>query len=289
METYPSQPCPVCRQAKTTVLAQLQGVPIHCNVLYPSREQALGAATGDIQLAHCRLCGMIYNVAFDPGRMQYGPDYENSLHYSAVFREYSDQLARRLTDDYRLHDKRVLEIGCGDGQFLRTLCRDGRNRGWGFDPGFDPDLEAAGPSSEDDSVTFTAGPYHASLMSDAVDLICCRHVLEHIAEPRQLLAEVRRTCQAGRRTVVFFEVPDARCTFAQGGIWDILYEHCCYFSSDSLSRVFEEEGFRVLRTKSAFGGQYLQIEAELADDSVTSAGHAADDTSLPATVLSHFE
>ncbi|HYW78348.1 MAG TPA: hypothetical protein VE890_02190, partial [Thermoguttaceae bacterium] len=76
-------------------------------------------------------------------------------------------------------------------------------------------------------------------------------------------------------------------------IWDILYEHCCYFSADSLSHAFEEEGFRILRTAPAFGGQYLQIEAESVDDPTTPMSHVEDhaalDTPLPATALAYFE
>src|SRR5690606_33145126 len=50
-------------------------------------------------------------------------------------------------------------------------------------------------------------------------------------------------------------------TLRQLGIWDIIYEHCSYFSPQSLAAVFERNGFEVLAVNEVFGGQFLTIEA----------------------------
>ena len=39
---------------------------------------------------------MIYNVAFDGARLQYGVEYENALGYSGIFQEYQQALVKRV-------------------------------------------------------------------------------------------------------------------------------------------------------------------------------------------------
>jgi hypothetical protein len=64
----------------------------------------------------------------------------------------------------------------------------------------------------------------------------------------------------GYRTVVFFEVPNAKFTFGDMGIWDLIYEHCSYFSTASLKYLFASCGFGVHNCSEVFDGQFLSIE-----------------------------
>jgi SAM-dependent methyltransferase len=249
--------CPVCGAGALTDVIEIPRVPVHCNLLWPTREEALAAPTADIRLAFCGACGHTFNLAFDPELMAYSQRYENSLHFSPRFQEYARSLAADLIERYDLHGKDIIEIGCGKGEFLSLLCELGENRGVGFDPSYVPGEAGAGspPGME------VIRDFYSERYADRqADLICCRHVLEHLADPRGFLQMVRRVI-GGRNTVVVFEVPNGRCTLRDLAIWDIIYEHCSYFSSDSLAQLFRASGFGVRDLSEAFGGQYLCLEA----------------------------
>jgi SAM-dependent methyltransferase len=249
--------CPVCRHDTLAVFFEIDQVPTHCNLLWPDVQSARSASRRDIRLGFCRRCGMVYNVSFDPEVMRYTAGYETSLHFSPHFQTYAQQLAERLITQYDLHGKSIIEIGCGQGEFLSLLCADGRNRGVGFDPSYDSrNAEAEGTPS----ITFVRDFYTDKHADYAADLICCRHVLEHVESPRDFLFQVRRAI-GGRETIVFFEVPNVLYTLRDLGIWDIIYEHCSYFSPASLSRLFEECGFKVLSLEETYGGQFVCLEA----------------------------
>jgi hypothetical protein len=92
------------------------------------------------------------------------------------------------------------------------------------------------------------------------DFICSRHTLEHIEDPRGFLSNIRN---GGTRTgiPVFFEVPNGLSTLRDGGIWDIIYEHCSYFTPSSLARAFCETGYMPVELAETFDGQFLTIYA----------------------------
>ena len=70
-----------------------------------------------------------------------------------------------------------------------------------------------------------------------------------------------------RSTPAFFEVPNGLWTFVDGGIWDLIYEHCGYFTPPSLDRVFRRSRFEVERVHPVFGNQFLTIEAVPVEES----------------------
>ena len=111
-------------------------MPVNSVLLLSSREQALSFPTGNIELRFCGACGFIFNALFDPGLVEYSPRCEETQGYSASFREWHEGLARRLIQRYALHNKEIIEIGCGKGEFLTLLCSLGNNRGIGFDPAY---------------------------------------------------------------------------------------------------------------------------------------------------------
>jgi C-methyltransferase C-terminal domain len=83
---------------------------------------------------------------------------------------------------------------------------------------------------------------------------------------------LRRTIGDRWDTVVFFEVPNVLYTLQDLGIWDIIYEHCSYFSAPALTRLFQATGFTVLQAYPTFDGQYLCLEAiPVAKDALSGA------------------
>jgi SAM-dependent methyltransferase len=254
--------CPACDEGRLEPFFEIESVPVYCNVLCHSREQALAAAAGAIQLGFCGSCGLLHNMVFDPAAVEYTPDYENSLHFSPRFQAYAEQLAERLVERYGLVGKDIVEIGCGKGEFLVLLCRDGRNRGLGFDASYDGAVDG----KIDGAIRIVRDYYSEGYGDHPADLICCRHVLEHIERPLEFLEQIRRAAEHAGDPKLFFEVPDGLWTLRDLGIWDIIYEHCSYFTAPSLRRLFERAGFRPLEVSTAFGGQFLCVEAELARD-----------------------
>jgi len=45
------------------------------------------------------------------------------------------------------------------------------------------------------------------------------------------------------------------------GIWDLIYEHCSYFTAPSIHRLFREVGLPPREIYTAFGDQFLCVEA----------------------------
>jgi SAM-dependent methyltransferase len=250
-----SHRCPVCGSSDLVLVVDLLDVPIHCNLLWDRREDALAAPRGDVRLHLCRDCGQLFNVAFDPSRMEYSGQYENSLHFSPRFQQYAEALATALVERHGLHGKTIVEIGCGHGDFLRMLCRIGGNRGYGFDP--------AGPDTSPDpeQLTFVRDVYSEHYTRYPADFVVCRHTLEHIPDPLDFLSLVHRSIRERPGAVVFFEVPNADFILRDVSVWDIIYEHYSYFWKGSLRRAFEVSGFDVLDLRPTFDGQYLCIEA----------------------------
>lgn len=260
--------CPVCREGALRGFFEASAVPVHCSVLWPTRGAALACPTGEIRLGFCPACGMISNSAFDPALVEYTPDYENSLSFSPQFQRYAEGLARRLVSDHALAGKDVIEIGCGKGEFLDLLCGLGVASGLGFDASYD------GAAGADGRVRVVREGYSARHTQHTADLFCCRQVLEHLPDPREILSLVRGPASRRAGSALFFEVPNALFTLRDLGIWDIIYAHCSYFTSVSLTRLFTECGFERIGLTTEYEDQFLGIEARVREPGASGAPSA---------------
>ena len=237
-------------------------------LLWPSPEEAAAAPTGDIELVFCERCGYIGNRAFDPDLLQYHPGYDISLHHSPVYREFIEGLVARLVRDHDLHGKAIIEIGSGKGDFLRALCEAGGNRGVGFDP--TSTAEGSG------SVRLIRDYYSERFAAEDADLLCCRHVLNSIEDLRGFVGMVRRVLGPRTQSLVYFEVPDGAVIFRRQVVWNVVYEHCSFFTAPSLGRLFTESGFDIRAVAPCFRDEYLGIEASPAEGAVAAREPAAE-------------
>lgn len=239
-------------------LLKIDSVPVFCNVQWPTRQSAIDAPQGKIVLTYCRRCGHIFNSEFEPDKVEYTESYENSLHFSPHFQSHAERLVDRLIDKYDIRNKTVVEIGCGKGEFISMLCEAGNNRGYGFDASYERDRESRASS---DAVTFVKDFYSDDYSYIEADFVCCRHVLEHIQYPVPFLKEVQKAARKSGSCVVYFEVPNALYSIEDMGIWDLIYEHCSYFSTESAHSAFFGAGLTSREIYSDFGNQFLCIEA----------------------------
>jgi SAM-dependent methyltransferase len=239
---------------------QMEQVPDFCNVLCDTREQALAFPMSDIRLAWCAECDLIYNVAFDSTRMNYNAAYENSLQFSEHFQHFVQSLADELISRYKLRDKDIVEIGCGQGDFLKLLAEKGANRTFGFDPGVRSDQMS--PPVSRGSVTLIPEVYSEKYTSGSADFICCRQVLEHMDHPTGFLQNLRNAINGNKKAYIYFEVPNAFFTLKDMGVWDIIYEHFAYYTPRALGLLFARSGFNVLRLEERYDNQFLSVEAE---------------------------
>ena len=270
--TLVKQKCPACGNHDMNVFFEIESAPVFCNILYGTPQEAMSADRAPIHLGYCSGCEMICNIAFDPVLVEYCPDYENSLHYSPRFQQYAANIADSLVNRYQLYGKDVIEIGCGQGDFLAMLQRLGGNRAVGFDPSYkesDADVQSF-------AVKIVSQAYCRVHSGQPVDFICCRQVLEHIDQPLDFVRNIHLTIAGNRDVTVYFEVPNAMYTLKDRAIWDIIYEHYSYFNRRSLTNLFVTAGFEPMNVSEQYEGQFISIEARPANGTVCVTGDMSD-------------
>jgi len=250
--------CPVCRSNEVRTVVNRNSVPVHQNMLMATREKALSLDRGDLQMGVCVRCGFVFNAAFDENKIGYNEDYDNAQTWSQKFTEHVDNLVDRLVSGQAVTGCHVVEVGCGQGDFLRRVVEKGNNTGTGFDPSYHGDGE-----SGDGRIEYVREYYGEKSSEIIADVVICRHVIEHVPRPLELLTNVRKALANSRHARVYFETPCVNWILKNGVVWDFFYEHCSLFNPDSIRTAFQASGFNVLNVEHVFDGQYLWLEAEL--------------------------
>ncbi len=218
--------CPACHSDRQRVFHRARGVPVNSCLSLDTREEALAFPTGNIDLSFCEDCGFIFNSAFDESLIEYSERYDPTQAYSGTFNRWHQQLAENLVDRYDLRGKRIIEIGCGKGEFLTMLCELGSNSGVGFDPAVNFERTRIPTAGE---TRFVQDFYSEKYADQKSDFVCCKMTLEHIAPTADFVATVRRAVGDDVGTTIFFQVPDVLRILKEQVFVDIYYEHCNYF------------------------------------------------------------
>ncbi len=216
LQLYPRQRCPAC---DATAAAQLCDLPLDAPPLWPflddfyHRRIPRAALVGlRYRVAECRACGLLYqrDVADAAGMARlYGEWLDDARSLAkkqragaALFRRYAREAAliARLFPQRRPEQIRVLELGSGWGYWGRMATAFGYAvSGLELDPRRAAHARALGVSlaaSLDD------------IAAHSCDFIYANQVLEHLAEPADVLAELAaRLAPQGR---LLLRVPDAR-------------------------------------------------------------------------------
>jgi len=204
-----------------------------------------------VSLYGCKNCGLVFNANFDSPKMDYSSAYNNVQELSNYFRRYLIMIAKNLYNKYNLENKIVVEVGCGKGFFLKLLKDQGTKKISGFDPSYvnsDPKIDRL----------IIKDFFNKKTIKKKVDFIICRHVLEHIKNPSFFATSLAESLK--RKGVMYFELPSLEWILKNKSFFDFFYEHCNYFSKNSVQQLFHQIGFGNIIFKYGLGGQYFRLE-----------------------------
>lgn len=249
--------CPVCGSNNNLDVFKKKGQPRYALQRHTDRQSALKCKKENVHFVYCINCQFAYNKDFDPSKMNYKEDIDASRRYSKYFNDYLVSVCKQINEVFSVRGKRVVEVGCGDGQFLIELRKLFTYKGWGFDPS----LIKSGNVPHYKDIKFLSDYYNNKYFNDDPDLIVLRHIVEHIADPKGFLASII-SAQGTHPLGIYIEVPSWEWAVAHDQIMMFANDHCSYYSKNSLNLALNLCGFRCERINASFANEYLQYFGE---------------------------
>jgi hypothetical protein len=219
-----------------------------------SQIDAIEALRYPMDFRMCAFCGHVWNIQFDYTRIPYAEDSNLMYNNGGAWQEHLCDIGR-LAFKYRdvWHNKVAIDIGCGDGQFFSLLKK------WAPDEkflGFEPGIEAK--KITDFEVVQDYFVPERDIKRYQPGLIVCRHVIEHLEQPRDFIAEIAYwSLQYDLKPVCIYEVPSFSHALELGRCGDYLYEHVSNFNCRSLSTMLSTSSYVLNSVDSYYSGEVL--------------------------------
>ena len=237
--------CPLTGSDNVKIIYQQMSVPLIQNKVYPTKEEARNAVCIDVVLAQSLDNGFVFSAGFNDSIIDYDEHYQNEQSNSVYFQQHLNNVIE-IMDQNKCLERKVVEIGCGKAYFMNMLIDRGVDV-----IGFDPTYEGDSPKVIKD---FFSDKYS----NVEADFIILRHTLEHISNPFGFIQTVAKA--NNYKGKIFIEVPTFEWIVAHLATEDIFYEHCNYFTLDTLQMLFKKS-----TGGHFFNGQYIYVIADLAD------------------------
>ncbi len=232
---------------------------VSCPVGCAAPLAATGIALPEGPLLRCSGCGQLVSQVsagryWETMRQFDRPDF-NQPAGRELERRYA-VARRRLAVIARLLSKgpaeiRLLDVGCSRGQFIAAAGR------LGFD------AEGVEPAPQVAAAARGAGlKVHAGLLEEqpfaasSFDAVTLFEVIEHLKEPRPLLAECRRILKPGGLLVLSTGNTASWTAAAMGARWDYFHiardgGHISFYNPASITRLAANCGFDAVRIETA--------------------------------------
>jgi SAM-dependent methyltransferase len=225
-----------------------------CNLCGASDYEVVGTSDREgrpLRTVMCRVCGLVWTNPRPPVEAM-------DVYYATEYRaDYTGAAAPPLRKILRgmlgAHDRRralrsllrdgvaLVDVGCGAGEFVYLLRRRHIDAS-----GIEPGREYAEFARRTLGIPIqTATVETAVVPPESQDVVTMFHALEHVPDPKRVLATVRGWLKKGGLLVV--EVPNVEST-VQAPSHRFHYAHLHHFTGSTLGALGEAIGLRLVRT-----------------------------------------
>lgn len=203
-------------------------------------------------LTQCENCGFIFTSprpdAADLSKYYQSEAYlsHHSRGVSPLRLVYQILRKRNIRGKYQLINQyvqkgNILDIGCGTGEFLSFF----KKNGWDTS-GIEPDISARNFAREKWNIHVLDEPEITKLDTATFNLVTMWHVLEHVSDINQRVAEVFRLLKPGGYFIAALPNPkswDAEHYQEYWAAWDVP-RHLFHFSEHNIIQLSEKHGFK---------------------------------------------
>jgi SAM-dependent methyltransferase len=251
MNVAVTEPCPIADQSAIT--APGKGAPGHCPVCGATGAQVWLQAPDRFHgrrdpytLARCPDCSIVWLVNAPQPR-------EMHTHYTGAYdhliSEAGERSAARWEFRVRLVDQlkgsgALLDLGCSSGAFLNVLSK----RRWSLYGIEMSEVSAKAAEAKTGAKVYAGEILDANFPPEFFDVITCFDVLEHLYEPRRVLARVAEWLKPGG--IFYILIPNIDSAEARifKSYWHGLElpRHLFHFSPTSLRFLAESAGLETL-------------------------------------------
>jgi len=205
---------------------------------FPDAGSMEGETGVDLTVCQCSGCGLV-QLSNDP--VPYYREVIRAAAVSNVVRDFKTRQFADLVRKYNLLGKKVIEIGCGRGEFLALLAPLGV-AAYGLEY-----ADAAVAQCVRNGLKVTKGYIddHAPALTDGpFDAFLLLMFLEHLPDPNAVLRGIHRNMKAG--AVGLIEVPNFDMLLRSRLFSEFIGDHLMYFSRQTLQTTLNLNGFEIL-------------------------------------------
>jgi len=220
----------------------LNDVPHSAQGFGNTRAEAL-EMSGNLVLYECTSCGLV-QLASIP--VAYYKNVIRSAAVSSLLLEQKKDQFKQFIDKFQLSEKKILEVGCGRGEFLSILNQlNVKAHGIEHSSSSISHCEALGLSVEQiylssEAVRLRDGPFDAFIFL---------MFLEHLPAPRDVLIGLSTNLKVGAPGII--EVPSLDFLLKKNLITEFIPDHLTYFTKSTLQTLLATSGFDVLTMEEA--------------------------------------
>lgn len=208
-------------------------------------ESTVGADTGrELNIRQCSGCGLV-QLSDEP--VPYYKDVIRAAGLSPEMRAFRARQFHGFVERFSLAGKKVIEIGCGRGEYL-TLLRDAGTRAVGLE--HSAASVAACRAAGLDVLEGFIDRVDDELEGGPFDGFAIFNFLEHHPSPNTTLRGIYRNLSEDGVGLV--EVPNFDMMLRERQFAEFMSDHLCYFTQETLTTALRTNGFEVLTCTEEF-------------------------------------
>jgi len=206
----------------------------------------------NLYIFQCSGCGVVQLVRKP---VPYYREVIRAVGISQEMIKFRKEYFKEFIERYKLKNKKIIEIGCGNGDYLEILHKMPvkvygleysdkavavcRNKGLNVSKGF----------VENEKYQIGGFPYDAFL---------CLSFLEHIPEPNSFLRGIWHNLKENGLGLI--EVPNFDMIIRKKLFSEFIPDHIFYFSKDTLTTALKINGFEVLNIREVWHEYIISVE-----------------------------